>query len=123
MKIKKWITLTLTCICAASSTVYAGDISDSTVVITDAEDPQIENSGTESETSLTEESAETSAVDPTSEMSDVEFEAYDPLSEISLNEESVGAVTYRSVYEPGFAEALYPRRDRDFLIPNQIKFR
>ena len=111
MKIKKWITLALTCICAASSTAYAGDISDSAVVITDAEDPHIEISGIESETSLTEESAETSAVDPTSETSDVEFEAYDPIGETPLNEESVGAVTYRSVYEPCFAEALYLNRD------------
>ena len=44
MKVKKFITLVLTCICAASSAVYAGNVNNSTVVITDAEEPQAESS-------------------------------------------------------------------------------
>ena len=124
MKVKKFITLVLTCICAASSAVYAGNVSNSTVVITDAEEPQAESSDLDGNDILTDESVETSAVNPALETSDAESEADDPLSETLVNEapisetpvseETVGAVTYRSVFEPCFAEALYLNRDATY---------
>ena len=124
MKVKKFITLVLTCICAASSAVYAGNVNNSTVVITDAEEPQAESSDLDGNDILTDESVETSAVNPALETSDAESKADDPLgetpvsespvSETPVNEETVGAVTYRSVFEPCFAEALYLNRDATY---------
>ena len=124
MKVKKFITLVLTCICAASSAVYAGNVSNSTVVITDAEEPQAESSDLDGNDILTDESVETSAVNPALETSDAESKADDPLgetpvsespvSETPVSEETVGAVTYRSVFEPCFAEALYLNRDATY---------
>ena len=128
MRIKRLVALSLICAFVSCSAVYAGDFGGSRSIITENLDAQNESIAPDVDTAPAEpavgtpsaeavpEAFEISDEEPAPEIAEAEAAAEIPDDAYS-DEELVGAVTYRSIYEPCFADALY--RNRDALYGNR----